>query len=261
LGADVIVDPGPREALLARALVELADTLVADFDVVELLTRLADRCVEVLGVGAAGLMLVGPDGELKVMASSSEATRVLELFELQAKEGPCLDCYRSGLPVRQADLATPTSRWPRFAAETLAAGFGSVHALPMRLRGSVIGALNLFHVEVGEMPRADVEGAQALADVATIAILQHRASLEARVLKQQLQDALSSRIVIEQAKGMVAEKAGLSMELAFTTLRAFARSHNLRLVEVAGAVIDGSLAPSTLGSVPRSGPATGKMPT
>jgi len=248
--ADVTRGSVPREALLARTLVELADTLVADFDVVELLTRLADRCVEVLGVGAAGLMLAGPDGELRVMASSSEAMRVLELFELQAKEGPCLDCYRSGVPVMQADLATPTSRWPRFAAETLAAGFRSVQALPMRLRGTVIGALNLFQLDSGEMPKADVDSAQALADVATIAILQHRASLEAQVLSQQLRHALNSRIVIEQAKGIVAERAALDMERAFTALRSYARNHNLRLVDVAGAVIDGSLAPSTLGPVP-----------
>ena len=171
----------PREALLARTLVELADTLVADFDVVELLTLVADRCVELLEVGAAGLMLAGPDGELRVMASSSEAMRVLELFELQSQEGPCLDCYRSGRPVTDEDLARVTSRWPLFAAETLAAGFCSVQALPLRWQGTVIGALNLFHVEPGEMLGADVEAAQALADVATIAILQHRASLEAQV--------------------------------------------------------------------------------
>ena len=256
--ADVIGGPAPREARLARTLVELADTLVADFDVVELLTRLADGCVEVLGVGAAGLMLAGPDGELKVMASSSEAMRVLVLFELQAEEGPCLDCYRSGKPVMQTDLAMRTSPWPRFAAETLAAGFRSVHALPMRLRGTVIGALNLFHVEAAEMRRADVEGAQALADVATIAILQHRASLEAQVLNQQLHHALNSRIVIEQAKGMVAQRAGLNMELAFSALRTYARNHNLRLVDVAGSVIDGTLAPSALGSVARPGPAQEK---
>ena len=256
--ADVIGGPAPREALLARTLVELADTLVADFDVVELLTRLADRCVEVLGVGAAGLMLAGPDGELKVMASSSEAMRVLELFELQAEEGPCLDCYRTGKAVMQTDLATPTSPWPRFAAETLAAGFRSVHALPMRLRGTVIGALNLFHVEAAEMHAADVEAAQALADVATIAILAHRASLEAQVLNQQLQYALNSRIIIEQAKGMVAERLGLNMELAFSALRTYARNHNLRLVDVARSVIDGALAPSAFGSVPRGGPAQEK---
>ena len=169
-----------REAMLARTLVELADTLVADFDVVELLTLLTDRCVEVLDVGAAGLMLVSPEGDLRVMASSSEAMRVLELFELQAQEGPCLDCYRTGQPVVNQDLAAVDGRWPRFAAEALAAGFHSVHALPMRLRGTVIGALNLFHIEPGEMRQADVDAAQALADVATIAILQHRAALEAR---------------------------------------------------------------------------------
>jgi GAF domain-containing protein len=244
----------PRGPLLARTLVELADTLVADFDVVELLTLLANRCVDVLGVSAAGLMLVGLDGDLRVMASSSEAMRVLELFELQSKEGPCLDCYVSGKAVVNQDLAHVNGRWPRFAHEALAAGFRSVHALPMRLRGTVIGALNLFHVEAGEMQTADVEAAQALADVATIAILQHRATIEAQVVNQQLQHALNSRIVIEQAKGMVAERGGLNMEQAFSALRKYARNHNLRLVDVAEGVIGGSvalsgLAPSALGRV------------
>ncbi|HTW07901.1 MAG TPA: GAF and ANTAR domain-containing protein [Acidimicrobiales bacterium] len=251
----------PTEVQLARTLVELADTLVADFDVVELLTRLTDSCVEMLEVGAAGLMLAGPNGELRVMASSSEAMRVLELFELQAEEGPCLDCYRSGKPVMGRDLAVVTSRWPRFSAEALAAGFRSVQALPMRLRGTVIGALNLFQVEVGEMRTSDIESAQALADVATIAILQHRASLEAQVLNQQLQRALNSRIIIEQAKGMVAERTGLNMQLAFSALRTYARDHNQRLAVVAEAVIDGSLAASALGPVPRAGRDRGKMPS
>ena len=153
------------------------------------------------------------------------------------------------------DLASVGRRWPSFAAVALAAGFGSVHALPLRLRGTVIGALNLFHVEAGQMPRADVEAAQALADVATIAIFQHRASLEAQVLNQQLQHALDSRIVIEQAKGMVAERAGLNMDQAFTALRTYARNHNRRLADVAEAIIGGSLAPSALGSRPRPGKA------
>ena len=244
----------PREALLARTLVELADTLVADFDVVELLTRLADRCVDVLDGGAAGLMLAAPDGELRVMASSSEAMRLLELFELQSREGPCLDCYLTGQPVVNQDLQIVSGRWPRFAPEALAAGFHSVHALPMRLRGTVIGALNLFHAERGEMRPDDVEAAQALADVATIAILQHRAALEAQVLNEQLHHALNSRIVIEQAKGMVAEREGLDMEQAFFTLRNHARNHNLRLVEVADAVIDGSLPASALDHPRRTKP-------
>ena len=235
-----------REALLARTFVELADTLVDDFDVVELLTRLADRCVDVLDVGAAGLMLAAPDGDLRVMASSSETMRLLELFELQSQEGPCLDCYRTGQPVVNQDLATVNGRWPRFAAQALAAGFHSVHALPLRLRGTVIGALNLFHIEPGEMRPADVDAAQALADVATIAILQHRAVHETQLVNEQLNWALNSRIVIEQAKGMIAERAGLNMQEAFSTLRTYARNHNLRLADVALDVINGTLAPSAL---------------
>jgi len=235
-----------RETLLSQTFVELTDTLVADFDVVELLTLLADRCVEVLGVGAAGLMLVGLDGDLRVMASSSEAMRVLELFELQCHEGPCLDCYHTGRPVLDLDLTASSDRWPRFSVEALGAGFRSVHALPMRLRGSVIGALNLFHVHPAEMEQVDVEAAQALADVATIAILQHRAALEAQVLNEQLHQALNSRIVIEQAKGIVAERKGLNMEEAFYALRNHARNNKLRLVDVANGIIDGSLTASSL---------------
>jgi len=244
----------PREALLARTFVELADTLVDDFDVVELLTRLADRCVDLLDVAAAGLMLVAPDGDLRVMASSSEAMRVLELFELQAHEGPCLDCHRTGQPVLNQDLAAVNGRWPRFAAEALAAGFHSVHALPLRLRGTVLGALNLFQLEPGEMLQADVDAAQALADVATIAILSHRASLEAQVVNDQLNTALNSRIVIEQAKGMIAERAGLNMEQSFAILRGYARTHNLRLQAVAHHIIDGSLAPTALDRPPPTKP-------
>jgi GAF domain-containing protein len=238
---DLRGDPMVRETLLAKTLVQLADTLVADFDVVDLLTLLADSCVEVLDVGAAGLMLAGPDGELRVMASSSEAMRVLELFEVQSKEGPCLECFRVGEPILNQDLTASNARWPRFAAEALEAGFRTVHALPMRLRGSVIGALNLFHVEAGPMQQADVDAAQALADVATIAVLQHRAALDAQILNDQLTHALNSRIVIEQAKGMVAEREGLDMVQAFTALRTHARNHNLRLADVARDVIGGTL--------------------
>ena len=240
----------PRETLLARTLVELADSLVADFDVVELLTVLADRCVDVLDVGAAGIMLASPDGELRVVASSSEAMRVLELFELQARQGPCLECFRTGTAVVNQNLVVGDNRWPRFAAEALAAGFHAVHALPMRLRGTVIGALNLFHVEPGEMRTADVDAAQAFADVATIAILQHRAATEAYVLNEQLNGALNTRVVIEQAKGIVAERQGLDMEHAFATLRNHARNHNLRLVDVATDVIGGSLEPPGLDPLP-----------
>ncbi len=228
----------PNQTMLAKTLIQLADTLVQDFDVVELLTLLADRCVEVLEVDAAGLMLAAPDGTLRHIAASSEAMRLLELFELQTKEGPCLDCYRSGTPVVNLDLATVNGRWPRFAPQALAAGFNSVHALPMRLRNTVIGVINLFHVPTGRMRPAEVEAAQAFADIATIAILQHRASLEIQAVNTQLKEALTSRIMIEQAKGMVAQRQGLNMEEAFSALRNHARNHNMRLLDLAQNIID-----------------------
>jgi GAF domain-containing protein len=240
--------------LLARTFVELADTLVDEFDVVDLLTLLADRCVDALDVAAAGIMLAGPDGSLRVMASSSEAMRVLELFEVQAQEGPCLDCYRTRQPVLDQDLATAATRWPRFAPEAIEAGFQSVQALPLRLRGTVIGALNLFHTDTSAMDQSDVDVAQAFADIATIAILQHRAVREGQVVNEQLNHALNSRIVIEQAKGMVAERKSLDMEQSFSLLRDHARNHNLRLAELAADVISGAVAASALDRPRRAKP-------
>ena len=181
-----------RETMLAKALVELADNLVADFDVAELLIVLTDRCVDVLDVAAAGIMLASPAGDLRVMASSSEEMRLLELFELQSHEGPCLDCYNTGEPVVNVDLRGDDQRWPLFAPRASAAGFRSVHALPMRLRGTIVGALNLFSVDAGLMRPADMAAGQALADVATIAILQHQAALEAKLLNEQLSEALNT---------------------------------------------------------------------
>ena len=236
----------PDEALLVHTLVELADSLVDDFDVVDLLSLLADRCVELLDVSAAGVMLVAPEGELRVVASSSQAMRVLELFELQSDEGPCLDCYSSGEAVLNEDLTTVGGRWPRFAPEAVEAGFRAAHALPMRLRGSVIGALNLFSSDEGVLADEEVVAGQALAAVATIAILQQRVVSETRVVNDQLNTALASRVVIEQAKGVMAERSGLSMESAFEVMRRHARDHNVRLAEVARRVVDKTLAPGDL---------------
>jgi GAF domain-containing protein len=230
-----------REALLARTLVELADNLVDDFDIVELLTTLTDRCLEVLDIAAAGIMLVAPDGELRVMTSSSEAMRVVEVFELQSQEGPCLDCYRAGEAVVNHDLAAAHSRWPGFAAVALQAGFRSADAVPMRLRSQIIGALNLFRSEPGALNDSDVIVAQALADVATIALLQHRTAVAAEVVNEQLTGALNSRILIEQAKGIIAERHHLDMEQAFSRLRTHARNSNQRLSALALAVVDGDL--------------------
>ena len=242
----------PREAVLARTFVELADTLVDHFDVVELLTLLTDRCVELLDVAAAGLMLVAPEGDLRVVASSSEEMRLVELFELQSQEGPCLDCYRTGEPVLNQNLARDYGRWPRFGPVALEAGFRSVHAVPMRLRGVTIGALNLFRDHEGVLEEADVIAAQALADVATIAILQHRAAIQDHIVLDQLNHALNSRILIEQAKGVLAERTHLDMNAAFTWLRNHARNHNLLLVDVAQSVIDGTVAPAR--PAPRAAP-------
>ena len=232
-----------READVVRSFVEMADTLVDDYDVVDLLTGLADRCVSLLGVSAAGVMLVSPGGRLGLAASSSEAMRLLELFELQAQEGPCLDAFRTGERVEQENLDAGSGRWPSFAAAAIEAGFQSALALPLRLRDVTLGALNLLSTTRTPMDEADVVVARAFADLATLSILQHRASEEAQRLNEQLSAALTSRVVIEQAKGVISERAGLDLDEAFTRLRAYARNHNLRLTDVAQAAIDGTLDP------------------
>lgn len=226
-----------------RSVAEMADTLVDDYDVVDLLTGVADRCVNVLGVAAAGVMLVSPGGNLGLVASSSETMHLLELFELQAQEGPCLDAFRTGERVEHEDLEADSGRWPSFSAAALREGFQSVSALPLRFRDVTLGALNLFSVTQAPMAEGDVIVARAFADLATLSIVQHRASAEAQRLNEQLSEALTSRIVIEQAKGVIAERAGTSLAEAFARLRAYARNHNLRLTEVAQAGIDGTLDP------------------
>jgi GAF domain-containing protein len=240
----------PREALLVRTLVELADNLVDDFDVIDLLTHLADRCVEVLDVTAAGVMLATPADDLQVVASSSEAMRILELFELQADEGPCVDCYRTAAAVVNQDLGGVGGRWPHFTPQAAAAGFRSVHAVPMRLRGRTIGALNLFRTGDGVLDDTDVVAAQALADIATIALVQHQAAVDAQVLNAQLTQALDSRVLIEQAKGKVSEASGLDMNEAFHQLRRHARNHNLRLADLARNIADGTVNPRSLDRTP-----------
>src|SRR6266566_1786877 len=167
-----------READVVRSLVEMADTLVDDYDVVDLLTGVADRCVSLLGVSAAGVMLASPAGSLGLVASSSEAMRLLELFELQEQEGPCLDAFRTGERVGHENLDAGAG-WPSFSAAALQAGFQSASALPLRLREVTLGALNLLSVTRAPMEEADVIVARAFADLATLSIVQHRASAEA----------------------------------------------------------------------------------
>jgi GAF domain-containing protein len=232
-----------READVVRSLVEMADTLVDDYDVIDLLTGLSDRCVSLLGVSAAGVMLASPSGSLEMAASSSEAMRLLELFELQEQEGPCLDAFRTGNAVEHENLEAGTGRWPLFAAAALAAGFRSALALPLRLREVTLGALNLLSVTCTPMDQADVIVARAFADLATLSIAQYRASAEAQRLNEQLSAALTSRVVIEQAKGVLSERAGIDLAEAFCRMRAHARNNNRRLTEVAQDAIDGTLDP------------------
>jgi transcriptional regulator with GAF, ATPase, and Fis domain len=248
--------------LLSETFVELTDTMVAGFDVIDFLHVLTDRSVQLLDVSAAGLLLADPRGELRVVAASSQAARLLELFQLQNDQGPCLDCYRACQPVAAADLAAEAARWPRFAAAARQAGFAAVQALPMRLRDQVIGALNLFRAAPGAFDPAEVRVGQALADVATISLLHERGTRRSDALNEQLQTALNSRVIIEQAKGKLAERLSLDMGQAFSLLRDHARSRNLRLSDLAQAFIDGSepLAGLTASATQQRLPVAGQAP-
>ena len=226
---------------LATTFVELADSLIDDYDVIELLQLLTERCVELLGVDAAGLVLADARGNLRVAAASSEQARLVELFELQNDEGPCLDCYREGRAVGATLTENGHDAWPRFTGEARSAGFEIVQAVPLRLRAQTIGALNLFWARPAGVRPDDLRVAQALADVATIAILQERLTRNREVVAAQLQAALDSRIVIEQAKGVIAERRQIDVGEAFALLRQLARSSGRKLSEVATDVVAGSL--------------------
>jgi transcriptional regulator with GAF, ATPase, and Fis domain len=227
------------EIQLADVFVEMADTLIDDFDVIDFLHTLTERCVQLLGVSAAGLLLTDRQDSLQVVAASSERTRLLELFQLQTDQGPCVDCFRTGQPVSVADLPS-AGGWPRFTTAAAEVGFAAVHALPMRLRTEIIGALNLFDAMPGALDESKLRIGQALADVATIGLLQQRAIHRRDTLTEQLQSALNSRILIEQAKGVLAERLHLDMAQAFALLRGNARRSNRRLSELAQAILDGS---------------------
>ncbi|GAB3843879.1 GAF and ANTAR domain-containing protein [Dactylosporangium cerinum] len=227
------------EAALADVLVEMADTLVDDFDVIDFLHVLTERCVQLLGVSAAGILLTDQRETLQLVAASSERTRLLELFQLQTDQGPCVDCFTTGLPVSVSDLRS-AGRWPQFTAAAAEVGFISVHALPMRLRTEVIGALNFFGVEAGALDEDKLRAGKALADVATIGLLQQRAIRSRDTLTDQLQNALNSRVLIEQAKGILAERLQLDLDQAFALLRRAARTRNRRLSELAQSVVDGT---------------------
>lgn len=220
-------------AELSRVFVDVADTLVAEFDLIDFLHRLTEHAAAMSGAGAVGLMLADHHGTLRFMASSNDSGKILELFQLQHSEGPCLDCFRTKEPVINADLARAGDRWPQFAPRAVEVGFQSVHAFPMRLRDQVIGALNLFGSQDTRFEPNEVLLVQAIADVGTIAILQERNIARAEALTEQLQGALNSRIIIEQAKGALAAREGVSVDVAFDLLRKRARSSRQRLADFA----------------------------
>ena len=243
-----------REQRIVETFVELADTMVDDFDVIEFLARVAERCVELLDCSEAGLLLADAAGRLRVMASSSERSDALDLLQSQNDEGPCFECFHRGEPVVSRSLEEDRGRWPIFAPAALERGFGSVQAVPMRVHASTVGALNLFRAQSGGIVERDLPLAQGMADLAAVALLQERTVRESRGMTQQLQRALSSRVVIEQAKGMLAEHAQISVDAAFSRLREYARSHNRRLSELAGELTDGHLDPAAVQAIARSRP-------
>jgi GAF domain-containing protein len=236
-----------REQRISRAFVALADTMVDDYDVIDLLDRLVGYSADLLSADAAGLVLADNRGALRAVAASSEDAELMELLQLQSDEGPCLDCYRTSAVVRADDIAEAADRWPAFVAALANGGaYRSVHALPLRLRGQAIGALNLFHRAPGPLPEDDLVLGQALADVATIGILSERLIRRGEAVNEQLQTALNSRVVIEQAKGVLAQHAGVDMNQAFDLLRRYARGNNLRLADVARRLTVGGLDPAVL---------------
>lgn len=237
-----------REQRLGRTFVELADNLVDDFDVIELLVRVSERSVELFDLAAAGVLLADPGGTLRLMAATSEASEMVELFQVQNAQGPCLDCFLTGAQVAAPDLSLEEARWPGFAPVALREGFRAVHALPLRLRDRTLGALNLFGASPGPIAAGDLASAQALADIATIALLQHQAVERAEELADQLRAALDSRIAIEQAKGVIAERARVDVSEAFALLRGYARDHRRLLSDVAESVVDGTIPPGAIGA-------------
>lgn len=226
----------PRETRVLAAVVTLVDSLLRDFDVVELLTELTEHCAQLLDVSSAGLLLADPRGQLHLMAATSEQTQELELFQLQADEGPCLDCFASGKQTSVADISAAAQRWPRFAAAAAEAGFASVHAVPMRAAGSVLGALGLFGSRVGELNEADLLVAQTLAHIACVAILQEHSPTPASVIPH-LRAALTSRVLVEQAKGYLSESLEVSVAEAFGLLRRHALANQTHLTELSRQLI------------------------
>ena len=230
-----------REERITAAFVTVADTLIDDYDVIDLLHTLVEVCTGILDVNAGGLVLADESGALQLVASTSEKADFVEVMQLNAGVGPCIRCFTTGVAVAVGDIEKSGAEWPDFRAAALEAGFRSVYATPLRLRGQTLGAMNLFSTKVGELNEPDAAVAQALADVATIGILQERSIRETGIVSEQLQRALESRIIIEQAKGVVSAMGRIGVDAAFSALRQYARRNNTSLRVVAEGVINRSV--------------------
>ncbi|HEX3829327.1 MAG TPA: GAF and ANTAR domain-containing protein [Sporichthyaceae bacterium] len=245
---------GDREGAVIAAFVSIAEALAEDYDIVDLYTGLTATCVQLLDVDWAGLLLVDSTGVLRVAATSSEHARNLELVQLQCEQGPCVDCFEKGEVVSVPDLGPESGRWPRFAPAAVAAGFASVHAVPMKLHSTVLGALGMFRARTGELAAGDLLLARSLANVACVALVAARAAADGKALNAQLQHALDSRIIVEQAKGFLAQYGGLDVDQSFALLRKYSRDRNLRLTDVALHLLDRQLlADVVLSYVPEKG--------
>lgn len=227
-----------REQQLVDTFVSLTDSLVADYDIVDLLQTLVDNATELFDAAAAGIMLVNDLQDLEVIASTSERSNFIGLMQLQAGEGPCVEAFTTAETVSVESPAEMQRRWPRFAAASQELGYSSVHSVPLRLRDITLGSMNLFREEAGALNADDAIAARALTDVATISILQQRTTEHANIVQTQLQHALTSRVIIEQAKGFLAHTHHVDLDSAFALLRSHARSHQVCIADVARDVVD-----------------------
>lgn len=243
-----------RETRINTAFVAVADTLTTDFDVIDLLHTLVEQCTSILDTDAGGLMLVDGDGHLQLMTSTSEGADLVEVMQLAADSGPCIDCFTTGTAVSVPDIQRTDGKWPEFQKAAMQNGFFSAHATPLKLRGQVIGTMNLFAAKRGALTERDIAVAQALSDVATIGILQERVVREGNILAEQLHRALDSRILVEQAKGIVSHTLSLTMDEAFAVIRAHARNSNLTIRVVAAGISDRSISIESISAFERRKP-------
>lgn len=237
-----------RESRLAAALLEAADTLTDGFDPAAHLRLVSGRCAELLAARAVGIMLVGAGGETLALGGGDRLAHVL--LEAQRDGGPCPESHRTGRPVPPASLHGPevAARWPEFTPCALRHGIGTTFAVPLRRGDSLLGALNVFDVN-HQSPggsSASVGTAQAFADATALGLHNHRAHDGFRTLSGQLQHALTSRVRIEQAKGILAERRRTGVDEAFDVLRGYARRNRLPLDAVARSVVEQTLSDAEL---------------